>query len=158
MYLGISQKMPLYNIEERPTGHMANLLSRFRPFLSSGHKKGVESLVAGRVERFIQASPHKRKLISRHRILLLSSPLPEFHSPLVASPTTHNKYLPPLPFAIGRSIHEYIYRRASGLAAESVCSFTFTTRTVLDRANTLISSPLFTHPPTCLQSPLLRTI
>lgn len=33
-------------------------------------------------------APHKRKLISRHRILLLSSPLPEFHSPPVASSTT----------------------------------------------------------------------
>lgn len=78
----------------------------------------VESLVAGRVERFIQASPHKRKPISApNSAVLLSSPLSlsfTAHFP-AASPTHKPKYLPPLPFAIGRSIYAYIYRRASGL-------------------------------------------
>lgn len=68
---------------------------------------------------FIQASPHKRKPISEFCCCCpvpWSSPLPEFHSPLsCCSPTHKPKYLPPLPFAIGRSIYAYIYRRASGL-------------------------------------------
>lgn len=95
------------------------------------------------------------------RILLLLSCLHlslsfTAHFP-AASPTHKPKYLPPLPLPLVAPYpHTYTGERLA-FAAESVCFFSLNTRTVLDRANTLLFFLPHTHPPTCLQSPLLRT-
>ena len=110
------------------------------------------------VDPFSASAPRKREVSSPDEFSHLASSLFPFASNsrgpvhLFLLPTT-------LTFAIVCSVSRTHIGEHLALAAELVRSFslyTTTTRTVLDRANTLLSSP-HTHPPTCLQSPLLHT-
>ena len=117
------------------------------------------SFVAGRVERFIQAAPHKRKPISRAEFCCCLHLSLSFTAHFLAASPTHTNpnichlYLLPL---VAPYTHTYTGERLA-FAAESVCFFFSQHQDGPRPRQHPLLLTLHTHPPTCLQSPLLHT-
>lgn len=144
----MSSTSPMWYKNEPWEGHQQQHLPS--PSVSSKFKfesKGSGVFGGGQSGTIHTSVPAQAQANLRLRILLLlSSPLPEFHSPLSCCFSHSQTQISATSTFCHWSLHIRIHIQESVWPSQLSlsASFSLNTRTVLDRANTLFSSP-YTH-------------